>query len=130
VKSIEQLIDKGIEIYRLVCIIDEFQFLFPSADYKTSQFSEDLLVSKIIRTGRSFGIHLIVATQSLGDSVRRSILDNIPLRIALGMTESQSNSFLSYNNEGAKNLDRGFAIYNDSNGEKDANKLIEIDKVD
>jgi hypothetical protein len=130
VKSIEQLIDKGIELYRLVCIIDEFQFLFPSADYKTTQYSEDLLVSKIIRTGRSFGIHLIVATQSLGDSVRRSILDNIPLRIALGMTETQSNSFLSYNNDSAKNLDRGFAIYNDSNGEKDANKLIEIDKVD
>jgi hypothetical protein len=37
---------------------------------------------------------------------------------------------LSYNNDSAKNLDRGFAIYNDSNGEKDANKLIEIDKVD
>jgi DNA segregation ATPase FtsK/SpoIIIE-like protein len=84
----------------------------------------------MIRTGRSFGIHLIVATQSLGDSVRRSILDNIPLRIALGMTEAQSNSFLAYNNDAAKNLDRGLAIYNDSNGEKDANKLIQVNKVD
>jgi len=130
VKSIEQLLEKGIELYRIICIIDEFQFLFPSADYKTTQFAEDLLVSKMIRTGRSFGIHLIVATQSLGDSVRRSILDNIPLRIALGMTEAQSNSFLSYNNDSAKNLDRGLAIYNDSNGERDANKLIQIEKAD
>jgi hypothetical protein len=129
VKSIEQLYEKDISIYRLVCIIDEFQFLFQS-DFKTAQFAEDLLVSKIIRTGRSFGIHLIVATQSLGDSVRRSILDNIPLRIALGMTESQSNSFLAYNNSAAKNLDKGLAIYNDCNGEKDANKLILIEKVD
>lgn len=128
-KKIEDLYAKGISAYRIVCVIDEFQFLFQS-DFKIAQFAEDLLVSKMIRTGRSFGIHLIVATQSLGDSVRRSILDNIPLRIALGMTEAQSNSFLAYNNDGAKNLERGLAIYNDSNGEKDANKLIQVDKVD
>ena len=89
-----------------------------------------MLVNKIIRTGRSFGIHLIVATQSLGDGVRRSILDNIPLRIALGMNESQSNSFLSYNNNSAKNLERGLAIYNNSNGELDSNELIKVDKVE
>lgn len=128
-KKIEDLYDKGVSVYRIVCIIDEFQFLF-SGDFKIAQFAEDLLVSKMIRTGRSFGIHLIVATQSLGDSVRRSILDNIPLRIALGMTEAQSNSFLAYNNDAAKNLERGLAVYNDSNGEKDANRLIQIVKVD
>lgn len=130
VKSIEQLISKGIELYRLVCIIDEFQFLFPTADYKISQFAEDILVSKILRTGRSFGIHLIVATQSLGDGVRGSILNNIPLRIALGMTEWQSASFLAANNTAAKNLERGIAIYNGNNGELASNEIIKIDKVD
>jgi hypothetical protein len=73
VKSIEQLISKGIDLYRLVCIVDEFQFLFPVSDYKISQQAEDLLVSKILRTGRSFGIHLIVATQSLGDGVELNL---------------------------------------------------------
>jgi parallel beta-helix repeat protein len=130
VKSIEQLVSKGVELYRLVCIVDEFQFLFPVADYKISQFSEDLLVSKILRTGRSFGIHLIVATQSLGDGVRGSILNNIPLRIALGMTEWQSASFLASNNTVAKNLERGMAIYNGNNGELASNELIKVDKVD
>lgn len=130
VKSIEQLVSKGIDLYRLVCIIDEFQFLFPVTDYKISQFAEDLLVSKILRTGRSFGIHLIVATQSLGDGVRGSILNNIPLRIALGMTEWQSASFLASNNTAAKNLERGVAIYNGNNGELASNELIKVDMVD
>ena len=130
VKSIEALLEKNITLNRIVCIIDEFQFLFSQSDYKIGQFAEDLLVNKIIRTGRSFGIHLIVATQSLGDGVRRSILDNIPLRIALGMNESQSNSFVSYNNNSAKNLERGLAIYNNSNGELDSNELIKVDKVE
>lgn len=130
VKSIEQLVSKGIDLYRLVCIIDEFQFLFPVTDYKISQFAEDLLVSKILRTGRSFGIHLIVATQSLGDGVRGSILNNIPLRIALGMTEWQSASFLATNNTAAKNLERGLAIYNGNNGELASNELIKVDMVD
>lgn len=130
VKSIDQLVAKGVKLYRLICIIDEFQFLFPLSDYKTTQFSEDLLINKILRTGRSFGIHLIVATQSLGDGVKASILNNIPLRIALGMTEWQSASFLASNNTAAKNLERGSAIYNSSNGELSANVLINIDKID
>lgn len=129
-QSIEELYERGGNLYRLVCIIDEFQNLFSASDYKIQNFAEELLVSKILKQGRSFGIHLIVATQSLGDGVRSSILNNIPLRIALGMTEWQSSSFLASNNTGAKNLERGLAVYNNSNGELSANTLIKIDKVD
>ena len=126
VKDIKELRNIGINLYRLICIIDEFQDLFTASDYKIQNFAEELLVSK----SRALGIHLIVATQSLGDGVRSSILNNIPLRIALGMTEWQSSSFLASNNTGAKNLERGLAVYNNSNGELSANTLIKIDKVD
>ena len=130
VRDIKELRNKGIVLYRLVCIIDEFQNLFTASDYKIQNFAEELLVSKLLKQSRSLGIHLIVATQSLGDGVRSSILNNIPLRIALGMTEWQSSSFLASNNTAAKNLERGLAIYNNSNGELSANTLIKIDKVD
>lgn len=129
-KKIEDLYIKGIKLPRIVCIIDEFQFLFKPSDYKIAQFAEELLVTKIIKTGRKFGIHLIVSTQSLGDLVRSSILANIPLRIALGMDENQSATFLAYNNLAAFNLATGLAIYNNRNGERDANVIIQIDKVD
>ena len=46
------------------------------------------------------------------------------------MTEWQSSSFLASNNTGAKNLERGLAVYNNSNGELSANTLIKIGKVD
>ena len=74
---------------RLLCLIDEFHVLFTGSS-RTSSYVEAMLVDKVIRVGRKFGIHLIVSTQSLGGGVRRSILDNISLRIALGMTEDQS----------------------------------------
>lgn len=128
-RKIEDLFEKGIKLSRIVCIIDEFQFLLNPANYKIAQFAEDILVTKIIRTGRKFGIHLIASTQSLGDLVRSSILANIPLRIALGMTKVQSSTFLAYNNYAASNLEKGQAIYNDGNGEKESNKLIRIFKI-
>ena len=130
VKNIEELRNKGIDLYRLVCIIDEFQVLFTASDYKVQNFAEDLLVSKLLKQSRALGMHLIVATQSLGDGVKSSIINNIPLRIALGMTEWQSSSFLASNNTGAKNLERGLAVYNNNNGELLANTLIKVDKVD
>jgi parallel beta-helix repeat protein len=63
-------------------------------------------------------------------AVRGSILNNIPLRIALGMTEWQSASFLSSKNIAAKNLERGIAVYNGNNGEMDGNEFVKVDKVD
>ena len=82
------------------------------------------MVEKVIKIGRKFGVHLLVSTQSLGSGVRKSILDNIPLRIALGMTEDQSISFLGFKNDSATNLERGVAIYNNQNGNIRANKTV------
>ncbi len=129
VENIEELFERRVSLYRLVCIVDEFQVLFSAEDYKAKNFFQDLLINKILKKGRAFGIHLVLATQSL-DGIPSNILNNIPIRIALGMQEGQSTSFLSSRNTAATNLERGLAIYNDRNGEKDANKRIQVDKVD
>lgn len=114
---------------RIICIIDEFHVLFTGSS-RISSYVETVLVDKVIRIGRKFGIHLLVSTQSLGGGVRKSILDNIPLRIALGMTEDQSSGFLGFKNEAAANLERGVAIYNNQNGAIKANKTVRVNYLD
>lgn len=113
---------------RLICIIDEFHVLYTGKD-KHSAYFDSILIERVIRIGRKFGVHLIVCTQSLGGGVRRSILDNIPLRIALGMTTDQSYGFLGLKNDSASNLERGKAIYNPQNGDPNFNKSIQVNYI-
>jgi hypothetical protein len=114
---------------RIIGLIDEFHVLFTGSS-RTTNYIETLIVEKIIRVGRKFGIHLILSTQSLGGGVRKSILDNIPLRIALGMTADQSANFLGLRNEAAANLERGIAVYNGDNGSEKANKIINVSYIE
>lgn len=119
----------GEKMPRLLCLIDEFHMLFTDG-YESDEYVENLLVERVIRIGRKFGVHLFVSTQSLGGGVRRSFLDNIPLRIALGMTEDQSSEFLGLRNTKAANLEQGVAIYNDENGSLGANSLVRVNYID
>ncbi len=118
-----------IPLPRIIGIIDEFHVLFTGTSRNTD-FVEKIIVEKIIRIGRKFGLHLILSTQSLGGGVRKSILDNIPLRIALGMTSDQSANFLGLQNDAAANLERGVAVYNGDNGNKKQNKVFSVNFID
>lgn len=114
---------------RIICLIDEFHVLH-TGGHRSDAYFDKVLVDRIIRVGRKFGMHLIGSTQSLGGGVRRSLLDNIPLRIALGMTTSQSNGFLGLKNDAATNLEVGKAVYNSKNGDSAANKFINISFIE
>lgn len=113
---------------RLLVIIDEFQNLF-TGNYKNDNVVEDILIKQILRVGRAYGVHLICCTQSLGDGVRSSFLNNIPLRIAFQMTPDQSRSFLSISNTAAESLKVGEAIYNEQDGLLSENMLVKIDHL-
>ncbi len=129
VADLKQYIKKtNTPLPRLLCLIDEFHVLYTGKE-KFSSYFDNILVDRVIRIGRKFGIHLITCTQSLGGGVRRSILDNIPLRIALGMTTDQSNGFLGMKNDAAANLDRGIAVYNSQNGNPSANKIVKVNHI-
>lgn len=118
----------GQSLPRLICLIDEFHVLYTGKE-KDSAYVDNILVNRVIRIGRKFGVHLVVCTQSLGGGVRRSILDNIPLRIALGMTSDQSTGFLGLGNNAAANLERGVAIYNPQNGNFSSNAIVKINNI-
>ena len=113
---------------RLLVVIDEFQNLF-TGNYKTDAFVEDILIKQVLRIGRAYGVHLLCCTQSLGDGVRSSFLNNIPLRIAFQMTPDQSRSFLAINNSAADILKVGEAIYNEQDGAISENILVEIEHL-
>ncbi|MCC7086391.1 MAG: hypothetical protein IT427_15420 [Pirellulales bacterium] len=102
---------------RLLLVVDEFQELFTDDD-KLAQDAA-LLLDRLVRQGRAFGMHVLLGSQTLGGaySLARSTIGQMAVRIALQCSESDANLILSEENSAARLLSRpGEAIYNDANG--------------
>jgi len=112
---------------RILLIVDEFQEFFIEDD-KISQ-SATLLLDRLVRQGRAFGIHVILGSQTLGGaySLARSTLGQVAVRVALQCSESDAHLILSEENTAARLLTRpGEAIYNDANGMLEGNHPFQI----
>ncbi|UCD75887.1 MAG: AAA family ATPase [Phycisphaerales bacterium] len=112
---------------RTLLIIDEFQELFVEDD-KIGQDAA-LLLDRLVRQGRAFGIHVLLGSQTLGGaySLARSTLEQMAVRIALQCSEADSYLILSDDNAAARLLARpGEAIYNDANGTVEGNSPFQI----
>jgi hypothetical protein len=102
---------------RTLLMVDEFQELFV-ADDKLAQDAA-LLLDRLVRQGRAFGIHVMLGSQTLAGaySLARSTLGQMAVRIALECSEADAHLILSDENTAARLLSRpGEAIYNDQNG--------------
>ncbi|WP_209428307.1 FtsK/SpoIIIE domain-containing protein [Pararhodobacter sp. SW119] len=110
---------------RILLIVDEFHELFVDED--TSSREAVGRIERIVRQGRSFGMHLILASQSIsGVQLPRSILEQIGVRIAMQCSDSDSRLILADDNTAARLLDRaGEAIYNDKNGLVEGNNVFQ-----
>ncbi|HWB19214.1 MAG TPA: FtsK/SpoIIIE domain-containing protein, partial [Phycisphaerales bacterium] len=112
---------------RLLLIVDEFQELFTEDD-KIAQDSA-LLLDRLVRQGRAFGMHVVLGSQTLGGaySLARSTLGQMGVRIALQCSEADSYLILSDDNAAARLLSRpGEAIYNDASGLIEGNSPFQI----
>jgi energy-coupling factor transporter ATP-binding protein EcfA2 len=112
---------------RIMLIIDEFQEFFTSDD-KISHDSA-LLLDRLVRQGRAFGIHVLLGSQTLAGaySLARSTLGQMAVRIALQCSESDAHLILSEDNTAARLLSRpGEAIYNDANGLFEGNHPFQV----
>jgi energy-coupling factor transporter ATP-binding protein EcfA2 len=121
----------GERMPRLLLLIDEFQEFFTSEDRVSSRAS--LLLDRLIRQGRAFGIHVLLGSQTLGGaySLARSTLGQVAVRIALQCSESDAHLILSEENSAARLLTRpGEAIYNDANGMVEGNHPFQIAWLD
>jgi DNA segregation ATPase FtsK/SpoIIIE, S-DNA-T family len=112
---------------RLLLIVDEFQEFFVEDDQLSA--AANLLLDRLVRQGRAFGIHVLLGSQTLGGaySLARSTLGQVAVRIALQCSESDAHLILSEENSAARLLTRpGEAIYNDSNGLLEGNHPFQI----
>ena len=102
---------------RLLLMIDEFQELFVKEDKIAHEAA--LLLDRLIRQGRAFGMHVILGSQSLSGAytLARSTLGQMAIRVALQCSEVDARLILSDENDVARLLNRpGDAVYNDANG--------------
>ncbi len=112
---------------RILLIVDEFQELFTEDD-KLAQDAA-LLLDRLVRQGRAFGMHVLLGSQTLGGaySLARSTIGQMAVRIALQCSEADANLILSEENSAARLLSRpGEAIYNDANGLVQGNHPFQI----
>lgn len=111
---------------RLVIIVDEFQVLL-TTDSKTTAKAKQY-IDDIVRRGRSFGIHLVLSTQTLqGVELLNSTKSNTGLRIALKMNPEDASKILSDKNaEKPIELKLGEAIYNNSHGHITSDKKFQV----
>lgn len=114
-------VDDSKKLPRIIIAIDEFQALLPKNQKISSLTNEKL--DRILRLGRSFGINLLLLTQTLkGIDLDAQILSNMPLRVALTMDEKDAIKIFGEGNSAPKFLrNPGEGIYNKSYGNSKAN---------
>jgi hypothetical protein len=112
---------------RTLLLIDEFQEFFTEDD-RVSQGAA-LLLDRIVRQGRAFGIHVLLGSQTLGGaySLARATLGQMVVRIALQCNEADAYLIMDEENPAPRLLTRpGEAIYNDTAGTLEGNSPFQI----
>jgi hypothetical protein len=108
---------------RVVAVIDEFQVLLQGNDALAREATG--LLEEVARKGRSYGIHLVLASQSVSGiealfGRTESIFGQFPLRLAL----PGGSGVLDPINTAADGLPLGSAVVNASAGLASANRTI------
>ncbi|CAA6809154.1 MAG: Cell division protein FtsK [uncultured Sulfurovum sp.] len=111
---------------RIILIIDEVHKLFVGDYNYVDKFSS--ILKPLMRQGRSYGVHIILSTQSLaGTQIDRELMGQITLRISYKLTDpSDSESIFTYGNIEALNLEKYELIYNNNAGNKKDNVLCRV----
>ncbi|PWU08382.1 MAG: ATP-binding protein [Verrucomicrobia bacterium] len=112
---------------RSLLIIDEFQEFFVEDD-KVAQ-TASLLLDRIVRQGRAFGIHVLLGSQTLGGAytVARTTLGQMVIRIALQCNEADAYLIMDDTNPAPRLLSRpGEGIYNDMAGALEGNSPFQV----
>ncbi|GAA7690123.1 FtsK/SpoIIIE domain-containing protein [Helicobacter pylori] len=116
------------EMPRLIVVIDEFQVLFSDNSAKGKE-SVDQSLNTLLKKGRSYGVHLILATQTMrGTDINKSLMAQIANRIALPMDAEDSNSILN-NDDAACELVRPEGIFNNNGGHQKYHTKMSIPKA-
>ncbi|HMP58273.1 MAG TPA: FtsK/SpoIIIE domain-containing protein, partial [Gemmatales bacterium] len=119
--------DPSLILPRILLIVDEFQEFFTEDDRLSQEAG--LVLDRLVRQGRAFGMHVILGSQTIGGAytLTRSTIDQMAVRIALPCSETDGHLILSEGNSAARLLSRpGDAIYNDMSGLVEGNHPFQV----
>lgn len=114
---------------RILLVVDEFQELFNDPEVASENAN---LLEATVRRGRSFGIHVVLASQTLSGikgiaTNRDAIFDQFRVRIALRLSREESTVVMSSMNHAPSELrGRGEAILNTESGMESGNRHVVI----
>lgn len=117
----------AIPMPRTLLLIDEFQEFFTEDDQISQQAA--VLLDRIVRQGRAFGIHAVLGSQTLGGAftLARATLGQMTVRIALACNEADAYLIMDDTNPAPRLLTRpGEGIYNDRAGAVEANSPFQV----
>lgn len=117
----------GARLPRVLLLVDEFQEFFTEDDGIARQAA--VLLDRLARQGRAFGIHMLLGSQTLAGAytLARSTIDQMAVRIALQCSEADSRLILSEDNPAARMCSRpGDAFYNAMSGAKEGNQRFQV----
>ncbi len=107
---------------RSLLMIDEFQEFFVEEDSISQNAA--VLLDRIVRQGRAFGIHVLLGSQTLGGAytLARATIGQMVIRIALQCNEADAYLIMDQDNPAPRLLTRpGEGIYNDTAGSIEGN---------
>ncbi len=109
---------------RLIVVIDEFQVLFSDK----SRGSVERSLNTLLKKGRSYGVHLVLATQTMrGGEIDSSFKAQIANRIALPMDAEDSAKILD--DDAACEIQKPKAIFNNNGGHQKFHTKMSIPKA-
>lgn len=130
VDKIEEYRDLGKKMPRVLVIMDEFHELFINENDDLAKKSA-IMMERIVRQGRAFGVHMILASQSYSNikGVDKTVYDQMAVRIVLKCSKTDANLLLD---EGSTEIDQisiddpGRAVYNSEAGNKEYNSHFRV----
>jgi len=129
-----RLLGSEYKMPRILVIMDEFHELFSNASDKIGKESSEMM-ERIVRQGRAFGVHIILASQSYANvgGLDKSVYDQMAVRIVLKCSKADANMLLG---DGSSDVDQisindpGRAIYNSEAGNKVYNSHFRVAYID
>lgn len=128
IERINEFRKNGGKMPRILVIMDEFHELFTEDD-EISKHSA-VLMERIVRQGRAFGIHLILSSQSYANikGLEKAVYDQMAVRMVMKCSADDADMLLE-NGSGMVALisadDAGKVIYNSESGSKSACSMFQ-----
>ena len=130
VDKIEEYRELGKKMPRVLVIMDEFHELFSNSNDKFAKESA-IIMERIVRQGRAFGVHMVLASQSYSNiaGIDKAVFEQMAARIVLKCSKADADLLLDGGSTEIDQIsidDPGRAVYNSEAGNKNYNSHFRV----